>query len=508
MIKNEPLQSRRLIFKVLGIGCFLFCAALLSAPANATEYNVNFDCVSGATSLFDIGTPSTFFGAGQAFVASSSGQLNSFSINHFYKYGDPIDQVQLWITQFEDPDWVPIAWAQVDSSLIGTDNTASITFNFTAAVSLEAGRKYRTYVIRTGELDGSNYYRFVADNMSSCAYTYFDPYYPSATYFYSGGVIEAAPANDAYFKYDIGTNIVEPPTATSTVQYYDFDGAGSYVIPDSITCYQSDASCHMKFTFSDAVFFRNVEQSAAQYSTSTYSWYWPDLSGSILSSSNLHIKIWETLIGIAQPGANCTSWAGCPIMTNFPREKLLTIDFTFPTPTSTTAYTLKIADNTIGTRSFKVWAFLIAGSSPGVGAFCDNPCAGLATSTSALNYDNFICGLNKFGCRLIAAPSDASISYMANKFQIMTTKFPLAPFARAFYDLNLAATGTQDVAPGVIEVPFWSTSSQQYVGQSFDLGSSTLSHSYAWTKFRRLEVIVMWCVGILPSLLILIRLIL
>jgi hypothetical protein len=139
--------------------------------------------------------------------------------------------------------------------------------------------------------------------------------------------------------------------------------------------------------------------------------------------------------------------------------------------------------------------------------FCTYPCAGLATSSSPLDFDNFLCGMRKFGCWAIM-PTPTSISYVMGQFNGLTANFPMAPFTKLYDDLTLVSTGTQTVAPGNIEVPYWSTSTQQYVGQNFDLGSSTLSHSYAWTKFRRLEVIGMWCVlCVLPIVLVLIRLI-
>ena len=47
MKKFEPLQSRRMIWQVLGIGCFLFCAATLAMPAFAGSVGIGSYLSSG-----------------------------------------------------------------------------------------------------------------------------------------------------------------------------------------------------------------------------------------------------------------------------------------------------------------------------------------------------------------------------------------------------------------------------------------------------------------------------
>jgi hypothetical protein len=141
-------------------------------------------------------------------------------------------------------------------------------------------------------------------------------------------------------------------------------------------------------------------------------------------------------------------------------------------------------------------------------SFCAFPCEGLATSTNPLDLDNFLCGLRKFGCWFVR-PTPQSVSYVGTQFSSITARFPLAPFTKAYQDLNLinASSSDQTIAPGTIDIPFWSSSTKTYIGTNYNLGSSTLTQSYGWKKFRRLEVIGMWCIGITPILLILIKLI-
>jgi hypothetical protein len=139
--------------------------------------------------------------------------------------------------------------------------------------------------------------------------------------------------------------------------------------------------------------------------------------------------------------------------------------------------------------------------------FCSLPCAGIATSTDALDLNNFLCGLRKFGCWVVM-PDTGSISYLINQFNGLTSKFPLAPITELYNDLKLSASTTQEVTPGTISIPFYSTTSQQYIGQNFDIAPSSTIMGQGWSKFRRLEVIGMWCFTAGVIILILLRLIL
>jgi len=123
--------------------------------------------------------------------------------------------------------------------------------------------------------------------------------------------------------------------------------------------------------------------------------------------------------------------------------------------------------------------------------YCAYPCYGIATSTNPLDLNNFNCGLRKFGCWLTVVDK-STIDAFGNRYQAIIRRFPLAPVTRLVDDLTLVSTGTQSVAPGVLALPMWSTSTGHYVGENFDVGSSTWSHSYGNVKWRRFADLAMW----------------
>jgi len=123
--------------------------------------------------------------------------------------------------------------------------------------------------------------------------------------------------------------------------------------------------------------------------------------------------------------------------------------------------------------------------------YCGLPCYGIATSTNPLDLNNFNCGLRKFGCWLTVVDRD-TIDVFGRRWDAMTRRFPLAPVTKLIDDLALIATGTQAIGQGTILLPQWSTSSAEYQGVSYDLGSSTWKGSHGDIKFRRFQVIGMW----------------
>jgi hypothetical protein len=124
--------------------------------------------------------------------------------------------------------------------------------------------------------------------------------------------------------------------------------------------------------------------------------------------------------------------------------------------------------------------------------YCGIPCYGIATSTNPLDLNNFNCGLRQFGCWLTVVDKN-TVNTFGTKWQAMIRRFPLAPITKLIDDLALVATGTQAMTSGNIKLPEWSTSSRQYIAVNYDIGSTSFEHSYGGIKWRRFEVIAMWC---------------
>jgi hypothetical protein len=140
-------------------------------------------------------------------------------------------------------------------------------------------------------------------------------------------------------------------------------------------------------------------------------------------------------------------------------------------------------------------------------AFCSQPCAGLATSTDPLDFNNFLCALREFGCWLVV-PTPSSISYVMGQFGGLTANFPLAPFTKIYNNLNSMATGTQTITPGKMAIPIYSTTTGHFISQNYNLGSSTAITSHGFDKFRRFESILIWCLlAAAPTIFVLWRLI-
>lgn len=130
--------------------------------------------------------------------------------------------------------------------------------------------------------------------------------------------------------------------------------------------------------------------------------------------------------------------------------------------------------------------------------YCNYPCAGITTSTNPLDFSNLNCWSRQFGCWLTKVDKD-TVQKFSLSWSQLTRRFPLAPITTIIDDLNYMATGTQAIEQGHIMVPVWSTSSQHYIGQSYDLASSSWRGSYGDIKFRRLADMLMWfLLAVLP----------
>jgi hypothetical protein len=142
--------------------------------------------------------------------------------------------------------------------------------------------------------------------------------------------------------------------------------------------------------------------------------------------------------------------------------------------------------------------------------FCVDPCEGLATSSdwlSVMNGDNWLCFGKEIGCYLIK-PTPESLNYLSTQLDSITDRFPISPFTKAYEDLTLISTGTQAIAPGHIGIPIYSTTTHQYISATTtDL--SPPSSFAGFTKFRRLEIMLMWVgLAVVPTIIILTMIIL
>lgn len=143
--------------------------------------------------------------------------------------------------------------------------------------------------------------------------------------------------------------------------------------------------------------------------------------------------------------------------------------------------------------------------------WCDQAelCAGISTTTNSWSIQGLMGGFNCWGRQMICwtfMPTPQSLGYLANSYDLASTRLPLSPFTTIWRDLNIMSTGTQAIDPGHIAVPFWDSSTQSYIGSTTDL--SPVNMGYGWTKFRRLETIAMWMfLSVVPTIAFLIAII-
>lgn len=493
MKKNEPLRSRRLIFKVLGIGFFLFCAAtfFFPLPAAAFTFEENFDSYS----------PYPVKICGQdGYIEDGSHKCdNAYTSDEHY---------------FSPPYSLKVPSA---NNSFGYNNTIGI-FPY-GNFSVEVFKNTCPYAYGNGHFDfgyydGYGFYPLFVFNSCDLGGSGYPTIWTQAagTVVYSSSTLPTGSWGTLNGSWDIATQLLTIWTGSDEPIQLSFPALASHYV--------------------SAFHFYGAGVLATYYDDLTIDSSSPVVPGDLSSAGVLIAPNWfccEGSCGYPISMLPQGGWWG--IGSTTPREikwsidnstTTNSIDFTnrtnyliqIPTSTPLSYHVLHVetylAGNLIATGSVQIQIVAAAdciNTSPDqFNSFCASPCAGLATSTSPLDLENFICGLREFGCWLVI-PTPSSISYVMGQFNGLTANFPLAPFKKLYDDLNLAATGTQAVAPGNIEIPFYSTSSHQYVGVNFDLGSSTLSHSYGWVKFRRLEVIGGWCLGILPMIIILIKLI-
>lgn len=127
--------------------------------------------------------------------------------------------------------------------------------------------------------------------------------------------------------------------------------------------------------------------------------------------------------------------------------------------------------------------------------YCEEPCAGVATSTNPLDFDNFLCAMYRFGCWL-TKPDQAQIGRLVKEFQTFTTRFPLAPITDMYYNL-VAVQGSDEgaVQAGQLILPQANTIDGRIEQTTIDLTNSDILDTHAYDKFRRLQRIALWVGG-------------
>jgi hypothetical protein len=165
-----------------------------------------------------------------------------------------------------------------------------------------------------------------------------------------------------------------------------------YFIPMSINCYSELSSCHMVFGYSLDVFSRSISSTTSDLpSYPRFAWYWPNSLGTELATSTI-----RAFIDIGQVG--------------------YAVDFTFPRPTSTTSYILRIDDPAYSqTYNFVVNANLVGSSTFAEPIRCD-----LDKCTSILD---IACGI-KWGLCWLLKPTTNSMAQLQSAIGALNTKFP------------------------------------------------------------------------------------
>ena len=470
MTKNAPLQSPRMICQVLGIGFFLFCAALYAASAKADAGQMD-DHSSEQSQQYSTNAPYQSLGLGyQGRIISLNlwGAVNGYSIGYCAQNYVLliIKKLKAGLATSSDPMCVTTDFDTVGSIYVDKPDDPMIHEQVFTPISSSS--------LLNITPDECVIFRFLSVLTNCGGVMYGAPpgvdYFPDGEAFYFNSLPPGNNVSDFWFDF-VGLTKVNPIPPTPPA---NLSSTGVSINPNWFCCADS---CGYPISMPAQLGWWGIG------ATSTRAIKWGIDNTPITNTIDFSNKT-NSLIQIS----SSTSFG----------FHVLHLE-------------IYINNQLLATGSANIQ--IVAGSecantnSDQFNAFCEFPCAGLATSTNPLDLPNLQCGLQKFGCWLVK-PMPSSISYVIGQFNGLTAKFPIAPFTKLYDDLNLAASDTQIISPGNIEIPFWSTTSRTYVGKNFDLGSSTLSHSYTWTKIRRLEVIGMWCIGILPIILILIKLIL
>ena len=173
---------------------------------------------------------------------------------------------------------------------------------------------------------------------------------------------------------------------------------GDYVVPRTINCYLTDEYCRMVFGYDMAAYSRALtEANPDDQEYPAFAWWWPDTTAT-------------------------TSVYAATLREHIVRGEQLYATFAFPTPTSTTSYTLEIedpGDGVIGSStSFVVDVSVIGSSTGSIMTTC------LGSCDDGLLGEIF-CGVKKAVCFFVI-PSDDATLYIRAGYEKISSVAPLS----------------------------------------------------------------------------------
>lgn len=271
-----------------------------------------------------------------------------------------------------------------------------------------------------------------------------------------------------------------PPTPPTTPEDR-FYILGDYVVPRYINCYVDNSYCDMVFGYSNAVYSRSLASTTSDLPEyPRFTWFWPNVFGKDIASSSIRY-----FIDIGQQG--------------------LSVNFTFPRPTSTTDYVLEIHDayNTTGTTTDFVVRANLLGSSTESQTFssCLGECPDLVSLPGRT-----ICALKVVVCWSLA-PDEKSTLYIRGATEKIKSKFPFSVFFDLTSKFQAGLTMTDD-RDGTFDFPMMAptaTSTRMYWVPV--ISSSTIVATFGTTTVALIRNSIVWVAYLFAALAIFIFLI-
>jgi len=500
--KNEPLRCARIIWQVLGIGCFLICAAFSAAPAQAEELELS---------------PVNWW---------------QYEFNNAYAWCDASPWGSGWTCNASQSWWVLSHWTgdktpsypgyNQNPTDMGSGDAIFSSYYTSSAIWANAHAIAEFYI--ADDLLEEDNHVVSARILVEQTVNYDLPTSKEIAWFFANGNNRA--------NYVIATSgmalteLVAPDTDGIEIIEWQFSDYGleylDWQLHNGDTIYLQPLTYYHYTSSTPAGTYPGSDQQYALYHTvriyyevgsSTPPEPEPPEQGS-LSSYGIEIpEIWTCCYGFCDLSITAPPQLGWWGIGDAIERRL---DYTIGTTTysadyssSTTAvisvplgygfynifFEFFADDELVATGTSRIQIIAgqqcLAGGDPQYLGYCAYPCAGIETSTNPLDFDNLNCSLRKFGCWLTVI-DPAALQSLAGNWNVFLHRFPLAPITNMVDNLTIAATGTQAIAAGTIGLPVWSATTSSYSAQNIALGSSTTIQSHGWQKWRRFERIAIW----------------
>jgi hypothetical protein len=451
MVKNKALQCASLFLWVLATSLFLFCNHI----AAAAEFLENYNCTLSSFSLANVGRSSDnpYYGSGQGFTASTTGEIYSITIKNIYKQGSPTDNIQGFIVDENSPSLILDYSAYVLGSGITEDtNGQSLEFIFNNNIVLDQGEHYLFFILRSGSYSDTDYYKIKIDNAGSCAY---DGATSTAVFATEETAYEISPSNDMIFKYQLGTESFFIPDFSSITH---LDGA--------VNCCE-DATCTI-----------------------------PIINLDDLTELRLFINDCESVADNIEMGSDAGEAASSTYY-QYQREQAL--QYTFDTLGSFDACVdarrelggdvyFRQFDTQIGVyASTSEYCLYIEEQTPDFD-MCVDPCADMGEGLG----NDVACGLRQAGCWFIT-PDPQAFNYLRRSFENLKKQFPFNLY------FSLTDKIQEGLATSTIDDRSGSVGVVMYDGSDFYiqpvLSSSTMVNFFGEEKtnnFRTVAGYIMW----------------